>query len=73
MASARHPGPRRHRRHGLHARSASTGTSATDDLLIDASSDGARRRPASTLDDVDAFWLGTMGSGLSGLHAQPAR
>ena len=25
------------------------------------------RRPASTLDDVDAFWLGTLGSGLSGL------
>ena len=38
----------------------------TDDLLVDA----ARRRPQSAgvdLDDVDAYWLGTMGSGVSGL------
>ena len=39
---------------------------STDDLLIDASSD-ALRSAGVKLDDVDAFWLGTMGSGLSGL------
>src|ERR687896_2732227 len=39
---------------------------STDDLLIDASSD-ALASAGVTLDDVDAFWLGTMGSGLSGL------
>ena len=38
-----------------------------DDLLIDAVD--ATRSPSAgvALDDVDAFWLGTMGSGLSGL------
>ena len=35
---------------------------STDDLLIDASSD-ALASAGVTLDDVDAFWLGTMGSG----------
>ncbi|MGI9053951.1 MAG: acetyl-CoA acetyltransferase, partial [Ilumatobacteraceae bacterium] len=39
---------------------------STDDLLIDASSD-ALASAGIVLDDVDAFWLGTMGSGLSGL------
>jgi acetyl-CoA C-acetyltransferase len=39
---------------------------STDDLLIDASSD-ALRSAGVKLDDIDAFWLGTMGSGLSGL------
>src|SRR6476620_3320514 len=39
---------------------------STDDMLIDASSD-ALASAGVTLDDVDAFWLGTMGSGLSGL------
>ena len=34
---------------------------SADDLLIDAVDGRARRRPASTLDDVDAFWLGTHG------------
>ena len=47
--------------------SASTGTSSTDDLLIDVVVGRRWPRPASTLADVDAFWLGTMGSGLSGL------
>ena len=37
-----------------------------DDMLIDASSD-ALGSAGITIDDVDAFWLGTMGSGLSGL------
>jgi acetyl-CoA C-acetyltransferase len=39
---------------------------STDDLLIDASS-AALTSAGIALDDVDAFWLGTMGSGLSGL------
>src|SRR5215212_5774582 len=39
---------------------------STDDLLIDSSQD-ALKSAGVTLDDVDAFWLGTMGSGLSGL------
>ena len=39
---------------------------STDDLLIDSSS-AALANAGLTLDDVDAFWLGTMGSGLSGL------
>ncbi len=39
---------------------------STDDLLIDASSEALSSAGVS-LDDVDAFWLGTMGSGLSGL------
>jgi acetyl-CoA C-acetyltransferase len=38
----------------------------TDDLLIEASS-AALTSAGIALDDVDAFWLGTMGSGLSGL------
>ena len=38
-----------------------------DDLLIDAVAGRAPSPPASTLDDIDAFWLGTMGSGVSGL------
>ena len=39
---------------------------STDDMLIDASSD-ALASAGVALDDVDAFWLGTLGSGLSGL------
>src|ERR671913_1703026 len=39
---------------------------STDDLLIDSSS-AALASAGIVLDDVDAFWLGTMGSGLSGL------
>src|SRR5918994_200926 len=39
---------------------------STDDMLIDSSS-AALKSAGVTLDDVDAFWLGTMGSGLSGL------
>src|SRR3954469_4135269 len=37
-----------------------------DDLLIDASQE-ALRSARVTLDQIDAFWLGTMGSGQSGL------
>ena len=39
---------------------------SADDMLIDSSSD-ALASAGIALDDVDAFWLGTMGSGLSGL------
>ncbi|HTH06147.1 MAG TPA: acetyl-CoA acetyltransferase, partial [Ilumatobacteraceae bacterium] len=39
---------------------------STDDMLIESSS-AALENAGIKLDDVDAFWLGTMGSGLSGL------
>ncbi len=39
---------------------------STDDLLIDASNE-ALGSAGVALDDIDAFWLGTMGSGLSGM------
>ena len=39
---------------------------SVDDMLIESSS-AAISSAGVTLDDVDAFWLGTMGSGLSGL------
>lgn len=39
---------------------------STDDMLIQSSSE-ALASAGVTLDDIDAFWLGTMGSGLSGL------
>jgi acetyl-CoA C-acetyltransferase len=39
---------------------------STDDLLIDSSNE-ALASAGIALADVDAFWLGTMGSGLSGL------
>ena len=39
---------------------------STDDLLIESSSESLASA-GMTLPDVDAFWLGTMGSGLSGL------
>src|SRR3954464_622317 len=39
---------------------------STDDMLVDASGD-ALKSAGVKIDDVDAFWLGTMGSGVSGL------
>jgi acetyl-CoA C-acetyltransferase len=39
---------------------------STDDMLVDASGD-ALKSAGIPLGDVDAFWLGTMGSGVSGL------
>src|ERR1700736_4103174 len=39
---------------------------SAEDLLIDAATD-ALGSARVKLDDVDAFWLGTMGSGISGL------
>ena len=70
---ARHQGPGRHRRHGLHALRASTGTRALDDLLVDAANEALRRAPASTKDDVDAYWLGTAQSRHERHHRWPGR
>lgn len=39
---------------------------SVDDLLIDATNE-AFASTNLTIDDIDAFWLGTMGSGISGL------
>ena len=39
---------------------------SVDDLLIDSSS-AALQSAGVAIDDIDAFWLGTMASGLSGL------
>src|SRR5580765_4158280 len=39
---------------------------STDDLLVDATQD-AFESVGLTKDDVDAYWLGTMGSGYAGL------
>jgi acetyl-CoA C-acetyltransferase len=39
---------------------------STDDLLVDSSSE-ALASAGLTIDDIDAFWLGTMASGISGL------
>jgi acetyl-CoA C-acetyltransferase len=39
---------------------------SVDDMLIESSS-GALASAGVAIDDVDAFWLGTMGSGISGL------
>ncbi|HEY1282681.1 MAG TPA: acetyl-CoA acetyltransferase [Acidimicrobiales bacterium] len=39
---------------------------STDDMLLQSSTE-ALKSAAVALDDVDAFWLGTMGSGVSGL------
>src|SRR2546427_3582845 len=40
---------------------------SADDLLVDASEQCFASTPAVTKDDVDAYWLGTMSSGQSGL------
>jgi acetyl-CoA C-acetyltransferase len=40
--------------------------SSVDDMLID-SSQAAMQSAGVTRDDIDAYWLGTMGSGVSGL------
>src|SRR6195256_723076 len=39
---------------------------SVDDLLIDSSA-AALKSAGVTIDDIDAFWLGTMASGVSGL------
>jgi acetyl-CoA C-acetyltransferase len=39
---------------------------SVDDMLIE-SSQGALANAGVSIDDIDAFWLGTMGSGISGL------
>ena len=63
---ARHPRPGRDRRHGVHALRRALGQGRRRP----ARSTRPPRRSASAgvkLDDIDAFWLGTMGSGISGL------
>jgi acetyl-CoA C-acetyltransferase len=40
---------------------------STDDLLVDASQECFASTPALAREDVDAYWLGTMSSGMSGL------
>ncbi len=40
---------------------------SADDLLVDATEECFASTPAISKDDVDAFWLGTMASGQSGL------
>src|SRR6266567_3443763 len=40
---------------------------SADDLLIDATEECFAATPSITADDVDAYWLGTMSSGQSGL------
>jgi acetyl-CoA C-acetyltransferase len=41
--------------------------SSVDDLLLEATSECLESLPGVTKDDVDAYWLGTLGSGQSGL------
>ncbi|WP_238010514.1 acetyl-CoA acetyltransferase [Dactylosporangium sp. AC04546] len=49
-------------------------TSSADDLLVDAVTECVGALPNVTLDDVDAFWVGTQGSGMSGQTlARPLR
>jgi acetyl-CoA C-acetyltransferase len=40
---------------------------SADDLLVDATEECYASTPSITTDDVDAYWLGTMSSGQSGL------
>jgi acetyl-CoA C-acetyltransferase len=40
---------------------------SADDLLVDAAEQCFASTPEVTKDDIDAYWLGTMGSGQSGL------
>ncbi|MFY1699844.1 acetyl-CoA acetyltransferase [Solwaraspora sp. WMMA2101] len=47
---------------------------SADDLLVDAVQECVGALPGATLDDVDAFWVGTQGSGMSGQTlARPLR
>ena len=48
-------------------RSGSTGTRASTTCSSTRPQRGLRRRPASTKDDVDAYWFGTAQSGMSGI------
>lgn len=47
---------------------------SADDLIIDATTEAIAGVPGLELGDVDAFWLGTVGSGISGLSlARPLK
>ncbi|WP_280341915.1 acetyl-CoA acetyltransferase [Nocardia neocaledoniensis] len=41
--------------------------SSAEDLLVDATTEAIKSVPAITREDIDAYWLGTLGSGQSGL------
>src|SRR5262245_55720290 len=41
--------------------------SSVDDLLLEATTECLESLPGVAKDDVDAYWLGTLGSGQSGL------
>ena len=41
--------------------------SSTEDLILEASASASIRRRTSSKSDIDAYWLGTLGSGQSGL------
>jgi acetyl-CoA C-acetyltransferase len=45
---------------------------SADDLLVDAVTECLASAPAVSRDDVDAYWLGTLGSGQSGLTLSKA-
>ncbi|TQM69693.1 acetyl-CoA C-acetyltransferase [Actinomadura hallensis] len=48
--------------------------SSADDLLVDAVGECMASLPGLSLDDIDAFWVGTQGTGLSGqVLARPLR
>ncbi|MFF5257857.1 acetyl-CoA acetyltransferase [Actinomadura viridis] len=48
--------------------------SSADDLLVDAVGECVASLPGLSLEDVDAFWVGTQGTGLSGqVLARPLR
>src|ERR1700739_2448998 len=46
--------------------------SSVDDLLLGATTECLESLPGVTKDDVDAYWLGTLGSGQSGLTLRRA-
>ena len=70
MASNGNQGPRRDRRHGLHPvrRALGQGRRRPPRRRRDRRLQVGRGEP----DDVDAYWLGTMGSGVSGLMLSEA-
>ena len=66
MGSARHQGPGRDRRDGLHAVRRALGQGRRRPARRRRHR-GASPRPGIAKDDVDAYWLGTAQSGMSGI------
>ncbi|MBF6620554.1 MAG: acetyl-CoA acetyltransferase [Patulibacter sp.] len=68
--------------HGIGGRVAIVGMGCTrfgdhwdkgpDELLVDAVDEAIGAVPALTLDDVDAYWVGTQGSGMAGMTLSQA-